>query len=485
MTRILGSILALFILASAVPVHAGDGDEPTAKIEVSGWQYARERKTVTSSNRVTATFALKNTTDAAIRDINVTLTYATGLGETVIAPISQAVGTLNKGETRKLTMVGDFVPAFQSYTILVKYAGGKDEWYSNSDVGQPQYKNASPVEGTASVLVLGREGGTDRSGRFNGVIRVKNEGKLEAKGLKITVTFFDGKKKLHEWSGQLGTGKLAGGAEANIPFSFGPAPKMYTGYEMKVGHDDIPIEQALAGGEFTTGEGVEFAQFGFNRTNPKSPDLNVSAKVRNGFKEPVTQAKLTLVFFGAKKKQLKEFTYEVPGTLAPGEIKPISFTVPALPAYEAFEQRVDFVRSGGAPTASKASSTPAETPKFKNTSDVEVIVLQVETNEDKSVAIAGAMRNGKPVTIKNFVLSVTFLMPNGKTVPGEVTLAEPIHTDEQRNFVLTAPNAAGFSNYSYKFKFAEEKGAVAKPAEEKPAQDETKGALDGALRLAL
>jgi hypothetical protein len=446
------------VLISIASGMAQAADDDTYKVHVYSWSYGRERKTITSSNRVTANFMIKNVTQANLADVSLTLTYSSGTGEKVANPIVKKVGALKAGESQKIAMVGDFIPVFGAYEIVVEYAPSKkEEWYASSDISQPNPKNGEPVSGTASLIVLGKEVTPDRTGRFAGTIRVKNEGTVEAKNLKINVVFFDAKKqKMGEVTEKLGNGGLPGGAEENIPFAIAKAPRNYGGYEMKAICDDTSAEVGLSGGEFSNSQDVEFAKFLFKRADPKSPDLKVSAQVRNGLKEPVEQVKLTLVFMNAKKKELKRHTFDVPGQLKPGETKPLEFTVSGLPSYEAFEQAVAFKKVGSDPGPSKPSVTKIDSAKFQNTKEVEVIFTDSVTNDDKSVTLVGSMRNGKSHPVKDVAITAEFLKADGgHQATGEKVLTDVVQPGEERNFTLKAAGASGFGSYSFKLKFVE------------------------------
>jgi hypothetical protein len=499
------------MLLTVVSVLARAADElPEGfKIQVSGWSYDRARKTVTGSNRVNAYFTIKNVSDAKVDELNLTLNYATGLGEKAARPLTQKAGTLKAGESKKITITSEFIPIFSAYTIVVEYSGGKkEEWYANSDIGQPLPKITEPLKGVASVAVLGKEAGSDRAGRFSGTVRVKNEGTVEAKNLKVIVTFFDAKKgKISEWSGTLGRGKLAGGAEENIPFTAGSAPKAYNSYEIRVSCDDTPPDQALAGGDFSNAEDVEFGKFAFNRSKVSMLEVKVTAQVRNGFGVPVEHVKLAMKFLGMKKREIRSFTYEVPGQLKPGEIKPVEFTITELPTYESYEQKIDYVKVAGAPAAAPAlTDTRVKPGKFQKIADVEVIFTESLTNDDKSVSLLGAVRNGKETPVKDIIVTVTFTMPKGDPISIDKVLTDITQAGEERNFVVRAASVAGFASYDYKFKCSgvTADGTVVKPAEPrvesapppkepeqkepekqpepKPApKPEVKGALDGAL----
>jgi|GEM_PF-1816278 len=442
-------IIALLLAAAA---HAVEDD--SYKLHVYGWSYGRERKTITSSNRVTGSLQIKNVSAKDLSDISISISYTTGLGEKIGEPITKQIGALKAGASQKVNIVGDFIPVFTGYEMTVQYDGKKkEEWLSTSDVGQPLPKNGEPIRGTASLVVLGKEAGPDRSGKFGGAVKVRNEGTIEAKNVRISITFYDAKKlRIKECNEKLGTGILAGGAEESIPFSIAGAPRNYAAYELKVNCEDTSVETALAGGEFTSVEDVEFAKFSFKRDDAKKSDLKVEAQVRNGFKVPADHVKLTLTFFGAKKKELKRFTYELPGSLKPGEIKPVAFTVSELPGYDGFEQAVAYGRTDGPPAS---SAKKPEAPKFQKTKDLEIIFTDVETNSDQSVTLSGAMRNGKATRIKDVAVTVAFVKADGSTLTSDSTVPGILGSGEEQTFSLTAPGAGGFKNYSFSFKYVE------------------------------
>jgi hypothetical protein len=103
--------------------------------------------------------------------------------------------------------------------------------------------------------------------------------------------------------------------------------------------------------------------------------------------------------------------------------------------------------------AAPKNTPPAQTPTFKKNDDVEVIFTAAVTNEDKSVSLLGALRNGKPFAVKDVVVTVTFEMPDGTKRNVEKTLPDTAQTGEERNFPVKAADLAGYKKYTYAFKF--------------------------------
>ena len=448
-------LFAVLIVSASFGVFAADDDGSAFKLQLSDWSYSRQRKTITSSNRVTGNLCVKNTAKDDLKDVTLTLRFSTASGEKAAEPATKKVGDVKAGQTVKTEVVADFVPAFEAYEITVTYAGGgKEPWFSSSDVGQPQPKPFELAKGVSNLIMLGREGDVDKAGQFKGNVRVKNQGTVEAKGVKCLITFFDkNQKNVGDVSCVLGSGRIAGGAEQNIPITIPNCPVKFASFIIKLVTDDAQAS------DFTGVEDVEFAKFSFKR-EPKSPDVKVAAQVRNGFNVPVKSVSLALTFTNAVKKEVKKFTFDYPDQLGAGETKPVAFTVPGLPAFESYDQKISYEKldagaaaQGAAPAAAGDDPKEAkiESAKFKEIADVEIIFTSRETDPDKTIVLIGALRNGRKTPVKDVAIIVTFTMPSGDPVLGQKTLADVIQPGEQRNFVLKAPNAAGYKEYSYRF----------------------------------
>jgi hypothetical protein len=170
----------------------------------------------------------------------------------------------------------------------------------------------------------------------------------------------------------------------------------------------------------------------------------------------VDDVKVVVTFLGPKKKELKKHTFELPGQLPAGEVKPIEFVVAGVPAYEAFEPAIGYKTAGTAPQKPAAGSGQIALAKFKNTPEIEIIFTDVVANDDKSVAMAGAMRNGKAVPVKDVAITAVFVKADGTHLAtGEKTITDVVRPGEERNFVMRAQNAAGFASYTFRFKFVE------------------------------
>lgn len=449
----LAMVLMPLLFAADAPPTA---PEVETTFKLSDWTYGRERKTITGSNRVTASVTIKNATKAVLADVGATLTYTTGLGEKVGGPLHQKAGALKPGESKTLTFVAQQIPAFQGYTISMQFNGNKsEEWFGNSDTAQPEAKTA-PMKGEANVVILGKEASVDKNGTFSGTLHLKNEGTEEAKNLKIFVTFYDmRKKKIKDWNAPLGSGSLAGGAEQNIPFTMPGAPKNHGGYSIRLNNDDAAPEAALSGGEFSNVADVEFAHFKFTRVDASSPAFKVEVQCRNGLKVAVEHAKLEMIFFGAKKKEIKRISHEVPGSIAAGEIKDMSFEIPGLPAYEEYEQQISYGKAGP-PAAPKKAPVASGELKFQKKPDVEAVFGLLGLNEDKVMELKGAVRNGKSVPVKDVIIHISFVKADGAEITSlDRTLPSTLKPGDEKEFTIYSDKAVNAANYTFKFKFTE------------------------------
>ena len=434
------------------------------RVLLDGWTYSRERKTLTGSNRVTARLALRNVSAEALEDVRVELTLFSGLGEKVAGPLTQKLGAVKPKESKPLQFVAEFVPIFGAYQVQISYRDGKETWHSSSDLGNPEPKSEQLLENTSHLVVLGEESGPDRSNRLAGSVRVKNEGKLEAKNMTLKVTYFgapsnSGAKrgaKLGEWSAPLAGVKLAGGEVKNIPFTVPtPIPKGMGTYEIRVLSEEAPLEQQLSGGEFQNLKDLEAAHWRFKRSGPKGENLEVVCDVRNGLSQPVEGAKLTLTLFTSEKgqrKMVKSHAQEVPGPLAPGAVVPVSFTVLQIPAYDSYEQAWEYGKSGaGASTAAKAQE-----PAFKGEATVEILFKSFTTLDDGTVQVVCQARNGRPCGVKEIEVKLHFQDASGKELcVAEKLLPDPVAAGDVRNFLMRVTGAKGYANYTSEVKFQE------------------------------
>jgi len=196
---------------------------------------------------------------------------------------------------------------------------------------------------------------------------------------------------------------------------------------------------------------------------------------------------VTLIFYGPKKKELTRYTVAVPGEVPGGGVKPLEFTVPGLPSYDAFEQNVAYNRLD--PLAPPAADGKLQGAVFKQTGEVEVVFTGAAPAGARDVTFSGAVRNGKSAPVRDVAVTVTVIGAAGTPLEASTVVPDVLQPREERNFTLTAPGAAGFKSYSFTFKYRDlPKAADGKQApkdapdsEEQKQRDAAQKALERAL----
>jgi hypothetical protein len=111
---------------------------------------------------------------------------------------------------------------------------------------------------------------------------------------------------------------------------------------VKLSAAKLSDEESLSGGKFSDRAEVEVAEVSFKRTKPT--ELAIAAKIRNGLKKPVDNPTVVWVF-SDKDKEIKRVAGQVPGKLAPGEIKAFALAIPDCPAFGAFSYEIEYQES--------------------------------------------------------------------------------------------------------------------------------------------
>jgi hypothetical protein len=450
------ALAACALVAAALPA-AQDAPPSDSKVLVSDWSYTRERKTTTTINRVTLGFTVKNTAAQPLESVCAKLTLLSGLGEKAGGPFIRALGRLRPGQAMPVQIVGELAPAFSAYEIQISFTGGKELWYSPSESAQPLPRPNRLEPDAADVVVLGEEAAVDRLGRFSGRIRVRNDGALDARDVKLLVTFHGltkaGKKtKLRDWTGPLGDGLVPAGRELVVPFAVpGQAPAGMAGYELRVITGEN-LEAQLSGGQFTNATEVEAAHWQFRRSGANQEDLQVSCQVRNGLAQPVENIRVKVNFLAGERgarNLVRSHVQELRVTLAPGAAQAVSFTIKHMPRYDGYEAFIEYDNVGGAPAATQP-------PAFTNADTVEVLFCEFQALPDDAVQVSCAARNGRPHQVKDVSVTLRFLKADGSELcRAEKVLREPMLTGEQRRFVIRAEGAKGYARYEGKVRFQE------------------------------
>ena len=451
------------------------------KVFLDAWSYARERKTKTGSNRVTARFTVKNVTNKNLDDVSASLVFLSGTGEKVWdKSLTMKFGAIKPGETKQFEAWGEFIPVFGGYEIAITYSGGKEKWLSPSDLDQPQPGFDKPLENMAQVVLLGTEAGPDRTNRLSGEVRVRNAGTAEAKNCKLEATYYanppaepppdKGKKPVQAAGGptakgsigtetiKLGTGSLKGGEEKVIKFQFAKQV-IFKYFTLKATCDDTALETQLSGGDFTKVKDLEAAHWNFKRSGVKEADLDVSVDLRNGLESAIGDIKLTMNFATVDPKTNKPTTVKthvekIAGPIEAGKIQKVAFTIANMSKYDSFEQGFEFGAAGGNSAESTEKKDP---PKFQNTDAVEVLIMDVvKGNKGNAVKVVGMIRNGKTNPVKDLQVTVDFLKADGSILKtGEISIDETLATGEVKDFEFSVGGAKDYSRSTSKVAYKE------------------------------
>ncbi|GMV82839.1 MAG: hypothetical protein AMXMBFR7_40230 [Planctomycetota bacterium] len=493
--RMRGLLGAGLLALLFVPVYQARGEESERRTFLDAWSYSRERKTITGSNRVTCRFTVKNISEKPLDGVHAMITFHDSMGQQVGQPVQQELGRIPPKETKQFQAFGEFIPIFNSYQIHLRHRDGKELWHCPSDIGNPEPKVENLQKGIGTARLLGSDLSPDRYGRMAGNVRVKNEGDQEAKNVQIHITFYgnppaqprrpapppkdpkaaktqanadplgehatnDNAPVLKEWSGKLDSGTLKAGEERVIQLIVPQAvPKGYSGHRVRITCDETAPEKAMSGGEFANAEDLEAAHFSFARAGKDNADLEVRCKLRNGLKDTAKDIKVDLAFFLAEKgekKEVKRHAESLKETIAPGEVKEIAFTVPAMPKFDSFEQALDYKTGDAKP------STPGPVAKldFQNTPTVEVLLKDFKTQDDGTVLVVCAARNGRPNFVKDIKIKAHFLKADGSELTSaEKVLAETVAPGEVRNFLIRAANAKEYAKVTTEVGFTEQRPA--------------------------
>lgn len=446
--------------------------EAEYRIRVENWNYSRERKTITGSNRVTLMFTLANRGKEALANVRVEIELLSELGQPIGQRFVENAGGLAVGATQQIKQVQQFVPAFGSYRIEAVYRspdasdGGKEireRWRGIAAEAQPQPESAKLAEGRAQVAVIGQDANLDGWKRLNGQVCVRNQGDQEATDLKITVEFLGPPKKgaeaavLSAWTEKLNPAKLAGGAEKNFPFqSPKPAPPGWASWRIRVACAEMAGERAMGGGAFRNVNDVECAYFDFKRAANR--ELNVSCRLRNGKELPVSGLSVTLRFFkkkGEKREEVGKFVYAADGELKSTAEKALTFTLKEVPDFDAFEHELAFVEAMNPAENAPITSPAIKKPKFTEAQEVEAL-LDEFLDRDDGLAVLAKVRNGRAQDVQKVVVRVRFLRADGSELTTAVKeLPGTLAPGEIRNFVIQAKGAKGHAHYESDVRYVE------------------------------
>ncbi len=471
------ALIPMLVLLGAVsqqcPAGGGEEEDDSAegRLEVSDWSYGRARKTVNSSNRVAVSFRVANRGKERVDSIELEIRLLGAMGEQVFAPFRTRLGSLAPGETRMAGAAQDFVPDFGSYEIQAKYSvGGKAEtaaWVGSTDTAQPVPKSDRLAKGTASIVTLGEElVWSDKTrGMYIFRVRVRNQGDKPATGLSATANFFGDRKDkpIYSYSSKLGDGTMKPGETRIFDIRAQGVPR-HLAYSIKVKCDETPIEEQLSGGDFSDANEFQVSRFRFARTGTKKEDLSVRAEAFNNTGGEIGKAVVTFKFFGTDPKDPKSAGKEVAKhsaileNLKAGEKRPLEFVLQKVPAFSNYEISMDLAGGAGAGASGPAAGAAAIVgkPSFSGADTVEVMLERLDTEDDGSVQVMGAARNGRSKRAENVVVTLAFLDAKGKEIAkDDFRFAVGFEPGEVQNFVKKVAGAKGFAKCVPTVRFTE------------------------------
>jgi hypothetical protein len=338
-------LLLLLLLTPAAP--AAGGEQPV--VTLSDWKLERFRYGQGDKipKKVEAHITVTNKADRQIRDLRSKLTYLDSTGETVKETTMQFAAFLDPGKGHVFHFVDGFVPAFEAYEMLLEYQieGKKHNFlYRSPDpTSLPVLWDNEPVKGAARLVILGREVSGDAKGGHKLYLRLRNLGDRDATGTKVIVEFrTENGREIGTWKKGLDDGIVPAGKEKVYRLPIDLKVGAYHSYVVRLDTPTQDEETLLAGGSFTNAEEIELAEFKFTRLAAR--ELSLEAKVRNGTKKQVAgpEVVIRLTDKATPPKVLKEIPFEVPGALAPGEIRPVALRVPDCPPFGGYSYEVSY-----------------------------------------------------------------------------------------------------------------------------------------------
>jgi hypothetical protein len=448
---------AAVLLAAASPVARASEFE--APFEVSGFNFERLRKDRSgANNRVTIMFNLK--AREQLTDLRARVEYRDVFGKKVAKAGPTRIGTVDVGQTKKVSISGIWVPIFNGYLLeFTGSAGGQRktwQFYGAAGVNVPTYLPEKPIPKQVLLTVLASDLHQDvKSPRAVLYVRVRNLGAVKAEGAHCFLDVYGkkgralAKKKKADLVGAKGgrPGVVDGGEERLFAIRFARFAGV-EGFGVSLGWNQPRAEDSLAGGDFEGRAEVELAKFKFNRPSPKT--LEISGMARNGLKSPVENVRVIIRLVKKQKgkapRPVKTVETVVPDRLAPGDTAVFGLVVDNAPSYDDFEYEVAFEEGGAAVQRRRASG--------------QVILRDIDAVKKGSggIVIKGEVVNTSPLKIKG--VKIDFYLRKGAGVAGEIVgqltyeLPGTLAPRNPKKFEVSADEVPQFDEYFYEVKFA-------------------------------
>jgi len=443
-----GLVGLLLCLAAAA---AAAGELPDPPLSVSGFGLTRLRKTVGSSNVVTATFKIRAEEGAGFQWLKAKVEYVDFEGEPVVKPNSARVGDLDGGETKAASVAIGFVPQFNGYVVTItgKLNGRPGEWvfFGASGVDQPTYLPRKPIPRSTILVCVAHELRQPPRARWAKLfLRVRNIGAVPAHDATCAVSVIGrgGRKAGTAKSPLKGAkggrqGIVSGGEERLFIIAFRSFP-VYESYDVSLDWKSPPTEDRLSGGEFEGKKEVELAHFKFER---KDDEVIVSGDARNGLAQAIRNLEITIPL----RLEGRTISYAralLEGPMAPGKVTPFRAVGRNVKKYDDFSYEVAFDEVGGGPAPVAAGNAVVK-------------IGKATRGADGTTRIEGDVRNAGAMAIRDIDIVFSFRKTAGgkQKVVHRVThrIAGPLERGATAAFEVVAEKAPAFDEYFYEVSY--------------------------------
>jgi hypothetical protein len=442
--------LTALTLSFALGAFAAE-ELPDPPLSISGFGLTRMRKTVESSNVVTASFEINAVPGAEFGELEAKIKYVDFEGEAVAKPNTAKVGDLEGGDTKAASVAVGFVPQFNGYVVtltgLLNGEPGEWEFFGASGVDQPTYLPKKPIPRSVILVVVAqelRQAPRARSAKL--YLRVRNIGAVSAYKATCAVSVIGrGGRKAGTAKATLKGAKggrkgiVAGGEERLFIIGFRSFP-VYESYDVSIDWKSPPTEERLSGGEFEGNEEVELAHFKFER---KGDDVIIRGDARNGLANTINNLRISLTmldgrrFVGTAKALLA-------GPTRPGKVRPFRAVAKRVSDYTDFDYEVAFEESGGGPGPVAAG-------------DAVVTIGKAIHKPDGTAEITGDVTNAGTTAIKNIDIIFSFRKVVGgkQRIVRRVTHKVPgvLKPRATSKFKVIAKKVPAFDEYLYEVSY--------------------------------
>ncbi|MHC5053290.1 MAG: hypothetical protein ACYTKD_01085 [Planctomycetota bacterium] len=402
-------VLALSAAVVSASGPAAGAELPDPPLSLSKFGLTRLRKTVGSSNVVTATFNIHTVRGADFRGLKAKVEYVDFEGKPVAKPNTSRLGDVAGGTTKPAHVTVGFVPQFNGYRITLTGSlngrSGKWEFFGASGVDQPTYLPEKPIPKLALLMCVAHELRQPPRARWAKLyLRVRNLGAVSAHDATcaVEVRARRGKKAGTATSALKGAkdgraGTVKGGEERLFVISFRSFP-VYESYDVSLDWKSPPVEERLSGGEFEGKKEVELAHFSFAR---EGGDVVVKGDARNGLPHPVDNLRVIIRLYGDPKPASREprvvgtATALVSGRTEPGKVRPFRAVGKGVKGYSDFEYEIAFEEGGGGPQPVAAG-------------DAVVTIRKAVRKPDGTAEIEGDVRNAGAMGIAEVDIVFSF-----------------------------------------------------------------------------